>query len=100
MNVKSLCAARRWILGWAIIALLGLQIIESSHHHTSAALDEACSLCQVAAHQLLDLAPPAISSLLAVLILLFIRPRWRLTLRVASTRRTSYHSRAPPYRAA
>lgn len=85
-----------WILGWVFCAVLGLQLIESSHHHDSLALQEACALCQVAAHQPLDTAPPSLPPVAAVLFLLFILPGARLFFLHGPNRTCAYHSRAPP----
>ena len=94
--MKPLRAWHLWILGWVLCAVLGLQLIESSHHHDSVALQEACALCQVAAHQPLDTAPPLVSLVAAVLFLLFILLRDRLIFLVGQSRPAPYHSRAPP----
>lgn len=87
---------RYWILGGVFFALLGIQIIESTHHHESAALEEACQVCQVAAHLPLDLAPPAAALISAVLLLLFALPRRQQAIHLGRTYHAAYHSRAPP----
>jgi hypothetical protein len=88
---------RRWILGWVIIAFLGIQAIESTHHHESAASEETCSVCQVLAHHPLDLALPVAAPVAAVLFLLFFLSQWQPVFRIPSARCASYHPRAPPY---
>jgi Protein of unknown function (DUF2946) len=91
---------RRWILGWMIVAFLGIQAIESTHHHESAASEEACSVCQVLAHHPLDLALPVAAPVAALIILLFFISPWQPAFRIAKARWASYHSRAPPHRTA
>lgn len=91
---------RLWILGWVFVALLGIQLIESTHHHDSAALEAACAVCQVAAHHALDVPPPPTAPLVAVLFFLFLIVISRQPLRVGKAPRASYYSRAPPYLAA
>ena len=89
---------RNWILGWVFLALVGIQVIESSHIHKSAALEDACPVCHVMAHQQLDVAPPPPVPMAAVLFLLFILSHRRQILRIAESHCASYYSRAPPYR--
>lgn len=91
---------RRWILGWVIVAFLGIQIIESTHHHDSTASEEACAVCQVLAHHPLDIAPPAVAAIAAALFLLFVLHLWQPAFRIAKALCASYHSRAPPYHTA
>jgi hypothetical protein len=91
---------RIWILGWVFITLLGIQIIESSHHHESSALEQACAVCQFMAHHPLDVTPPAAVLIAVALVLLLTLPRWRQTFLIAKAPCASYFSRAPPYRAA
>lgn len=83
-----------------IVAFLGIQVIEWTHHHKSAASEEACAVCQVLAHQPLDLAPPAAAPVVAVLFLLFVLTRSQPAFRIAKALCASYNSRAPPYRTA
>ncbi len=87
---------RYWILGSVIVALLGVQLVESTHHHESAAIEEACPVCQVVAHTPLDLVPPAAAQIATVLLLLFHLCSKQKISQVACTYYTSYHSRAPP----
>jgi hypothetical protein len=91
---------RRWILGWVIVAFLGIQIIESTHHHDSAASEEACAVCQTLAHHPLDIATPVAPPIGAVLFLLFFISNWQPAPRIAKALCASYHSRAPPYHTA
>jgi hypothetical protein len=91
---------RRWILAWVFFTLVGIQVIESSHHHDSVALEDACAVCQFVAHHPLNKLPPVAASIVAVLFLLFIITGRQQTLRITKPRCTSYHSRAPPYRTA
>lgn len=91
---------RRWILGWVIVAFLGIQIIESTHHHDSAASEEACAVCQTLAHHPLDIAPPVAPPMAAVLFLLFFISTWQPVPRIAKAFCASYQSRAPPHHAA
>jgi Protein of unknown function (DUF2946) len=93
-------AWRRWLLGWVFLAFVGIQIIESTHHHESAADEEKCAVCQVAAHLPFDLVPPAAAPMAVVLFLLFVLTTWRPIFRIAKARCASYHSRAPPRLAA
>jgi hypothetical protein len=91
---------RRWILGWVIVAFLGIQIIESTHHHETAAAEAACAICQAIAHHPLDLpAPVAVLAATVLFLLFFLSPR-QPEFRFAEAFRASYHSRAPPSHAA
>lgn len=94
--MKPLRTWHLWILGWVLSAVLGLQLIESSHHHDSLARQEACALCQVAAHQPLDTASPSLPPVVAVLFLLFILPGVRPLFLLGPRRSCAYRSRAPP----
>lgn len=87
---------RFWILGCVFFALLGIQIIESTHHHESAAIEDACSVCQIVAHTPLDLAPPVAALIATVLLLLFSLPSKQKKTQITCTYYASYHSRAPP----
>ena len=87
---------RYWILGGVFFALLGLQIIESTHHHESAAIEEACPVCQAVAHLPLDVAPPAAALIVSILLFLFSLPSKQKTILYAYAYYASYHSRAPP----
>lgn len=93
-------AWRPWVLAWVMIAFLGIQLIESTHHHESAALEDACTICQVAAQYPLDAAPPLASPLATVLFLLYILPVRRRTFAFVQPCLASFYSRAPPTRAA
>jgi hypothetical protein len=88
---------RKWILGWVFFALIGIQISESTHHHESAALQNACVVCQLVTHQQLDVPPPIDVPMAAVLLLLFTVLYSRHVLLIADTDYVSYSSRAPPY---
>jgi hypothetical protein len=94
--MKLSCTLRYWILGSLFVALLGIQLVESTHHHESAAIEEACPICQVVAHTPLDLAPPAAALIATVILLLFHLCSKQKTSQVACTYYVSYHSRAPP----
>ena len=87
---------RYWILGGVFFALLGLQLIESTHHHETAAIEAACPVCQVVAHTPLDVSPPTAVLIVAVLLVLFYLPSQQKTTQIASAYYASYHSRAPP----
>jgi hypothetical protein len=87
---------RYWILASVIFALLGIQLIESTHHHESAAIHDACAVCQIVAHTPLDLAPPLATLLATVLFLLFSLPDKQKKFQFARAYYASYHSRAPP----
>ncbi len=93
-------ALRRWVLGCMIVAFLGIQAIESTHHHESVASEEACSVCQLLAHHPLDLAVPVAAAVAVLIILLFFLSQWQPAFRIAKARCASYHPRAPPYRPA
>jgi len=86
-----------WILGCMFLAFVGIQMVESTHHHESEALQEACAICQMVAHQPLDLSPPTIASMVVVLFLVFIIASPQETFQITDSRYTSYASRAPPY---
>ena len=94
--MKLTRALRCWILASVIFALVGLQLVESTHHHESAAIEEACPVCQVVAHTPLDLTPPAAVLIATVLLLLFYLCSSQKTSQFACTYYASYHSRAPP----
>jgi hypothetical protein len=87
---------RYWILGGVFFALLGLQLIESTHHHETAAIEAACPVCQVVAHTPLDVAAPVAALIVSMLLFLFYLPSQQKTTLVASAYYASYHSRAPP----
>lgn len=87
---------RFWILSCVFFALLGIQIIESTHHHESTALEDACAVCQIVAHTPLDLAPPAATLIATVLLLLFLLTSRQEKSQFARAYYASYHSRAPP----
>lgn len=91
---------RRWVLGWMIVAFLGILAIEWTHHHTSEASEEACAVCQILEHHPLDMAPPAATLMVAVLFILFALVRSQPLFRIAKALCASYHPRAPPYRTA
>jgi len=82
------------------LTFFGIQVIESSHHHESTKLQEACAICQVAAHHPFDVVPVATAPMAKVLFLLFILPLRRQTLLIAAAPCASYYSRAPPNSAA
>jgi hypothetical protein len=87
---------RGWILGCVLLAVIGIQIIESTHHHESTALQDKCAVCQFAAHQPIDLLPAIPTPMAAALILLFILPyRWHAAA-LAEPDCICYDSRAPP----
>jgi len=99
----TICSARNWrpwILGWVFVALLGLQVIKSSHHHESAALEEACAVCQLVANNPLDVGPPAAAPLTVVLLFVLLLVHRHETVRLPKARCASYSPQAPPYRAA
>lgn len=98
MNISR--TGRIWILWWVLIALLGIQIIESSHHHESSALEQACAVCQFVAHHPLDLSPPTIALTAAILVLLLTLLHWRQAFLIAKAPCAAYFSRAPPFRTA
>lgn len=87
---------RYWILGGVFFALLGLQLIESTHHHETAAIEAACPVCQVVAHTPLDVSPPSAALIAAVLLILFYLPSKQQATLIACAYYASYHSRAPP----
>jgi hypothetical protein len=87
---------RYWILGGVFFALLGLQLIESTHHHETAAIEAACAVCQVVAHTPLDVALPTTALIVSVLLFLFYLPSKQKTTFISSACYASYHSRAPP----
>lgn len=87
---------RYWILGGVFFALLGLQVIESTHHHETSAIEAACPVCQVVAHTPLDVAPPAAALISEVLLFLFYLPGQQKTTLIVSAYYESYRSRAPP----
>ncbi len=82
------------------LAFLGIQVIESSHHHESTKLQEACAICQVAAHHPFGVVPAAITPMAKVLFLLFILLLRRQTFWIVQAHCASYYSRAPPNSAA
>ena len=88
---------RKWILGWVFLALIGIQIIESTHHHESEAAEDACVVCQFVAHLPLNIPQPAIATMGLVLVLLYILSRQQLAPRVADSQLAFYSPRAPPY---
>lgn len=90
---------RNWILVWVFLTFIGTQVIESTHHHESEALQDACAVCQLVAHQPLNAPPPATALIAVALPLLFIFSHWREAVRIADARRASYDSRAPPHTA-
>ncbi len=94
--MKLPLAWRYWILGWLFLAFLGIQVIESTHHHESAAEEDACAVCVVAAHVPFNLTPPAAAPLAAALFLLFVLPHRQLAFRFAKARCAFYDSQAPP----
>jgi hypothetical protein len=83
-------------MGWVFVALLGIQIIESTHHHESSALEERCVVCQAVAHHPLDVAPPTAAPMVAVLFFLLYLPLGQYAFLVVKVNCTSYYSRAPP----
>jgi hypothetical protein len=87
---------RCWILGSVFIALLGIQLVESTHHHESAAIGDSCPVCQVVAHTPLDLMSPAANLIATALLLLFHLCNKQKTFPVSCTYFNSYYSRAPP----
>ena len=87
---------RLLILSLACFALLGLQIIEATHHHDTAAPENACGICQLAAHQVLDLTLPGAALAPPTLLLLFVLPVLILRCRAVPAPRLAYDSRAPP----
>ena len=91
---------RFWILGWVFLAFLGIQAIESTHHHESAADEDACPICQVMLHQAMDLATPSVAPLAVALFILFIVPQRRRLFRIAKFHSAAYHAQAPPSRSA
>jgi hypothetical protein len=94
--MKRLSTMRLWVLALFCVALLGLQAIELSHHHESAALEQSCSVCQVLAHQALDRVPSPTALFVAALFLLFVVIQGTRTLRVSRNDYLCYHTRAPP----
>ena len=98
MRLPRTCSA--WILGWLLLAFVGIQVIESTHHHGSAAEENACAVCVVAAHVPFNLAPPAAAPLAAALFLLFVLPLRQPAFRFAKARCAFYDSQAPPTRTA
>lgn len=96
--MKRLNIMRLWVLAAFCVALLGLQAIELSHHHESAALEQSCSVCQVLAHQALDhVLPPAVLAASA-LFLLFMVIQSACIQRFSRIDYLSYNTRAPPIR--
>ncbi|OIQ88230.1 hypothetical protein GALL_298820 [mine drainage metagenome] len=87
---------RGWILGWALLTVVGIQIIESTHHHESKLLQNKCAVCQFVAHQPIDLLPAIAAPMAATLLLLFVLPYRRHAVPFAEPDCTGYDSRAPP----
>ena len=87
---------RFWILASVIFALLGIQLIESTHHHESAAIHDACAVCQIVAHTPLDLGSLIAALIATVLVLLFSLPGKQNKSQIARACYASYYSRAPP----
>ena len=94
--MKLSITLRDWILGSVLFALLGLQLIESTHHHETAAIEAECAVCQVVAHTPLDLSPPAVLLSVVVLLVLFYLPSQQKSALIASAYYPSFRSRAPP----
>lgn len=88
---------RNWILGWVFVALIGIQIIESTHHHESEAQADDCPVCQLVVHQQLDVPQPPVVLVATVLIFLFDLSCRRHPLQIANPRYASYSTRAPPF---
>jgi len=97
-GMKRLNIMRLWVLAAFCVALLGLQAIELSHHHESAALEQSCSVCQVLAHQALDGALPPAALFATAFFFLFVVIQVSRTLRFSRIDYLSYNTRAPPNR--
>jgi hypothetical protein len=78
------------------LCVLGLYTIAATHHHHTAAEENACPICHVFAHQPLDVPVPPMAAVLVALVLLFALPRRQIRHPVVRFRWTPYHSRAPP----
>lgn len=88
---------RKWILAWVLLTFVSIQVIETTHHHESMAMQDACAICQLVAHQPLNAPPPATAQLLGVLILLYIISHRHPVFQIVESRYFSYFSRAPPH---
>ena len=97
-GMKRLNIMRLWVLAAFCVALLGLQAIELSHHHESAALEQSCSVCQVLAHQALDGALPPVALFAAALFFLFVVIQVSRTQSFSRIDYLSDNTRAPPNR--
>jgi len=96
IGMSFLRSWQRLILGLVFLALIGMQLIESTHHHVSKAGGEACAVCQFVSHQPLNTPPPIAINLTFVLLILFILTYCQEDFRLSDSNYVSYFSRAPP----
>jgi hypothetical protein len=87
---------RVWLLTWVTLCVLGLYSLAATHHHETAAEEEACAICHVVGHQPLDLQVPTMAPVAVAFVLLFTLPGWHPPLHLARPVDLPYHSRAPP----
>jgi len=80
----------------AVLAFILLQVIESTHHHKSEAAQDACAVCQVIAHQPIELIPAIAAPIAALLFLLFTLLQSKPVFLLLQADQAAYHSRAPP----
>jgi hypothetical protein len=88
---------RYWILGLTLLALISIQIIESTHHHETADQLNDCAVCQFVMHQQIDEHSPVDAPLGPVLFFLYIILSFKYVFRVVDAGFTPYDSRAPPH---
>lgn len=90
---------RRWriaLLPIVLLCFLALTTAEAWHHDKGGVPDPQCALCQVAAHQPLDLEPPPPTLPVAFLLVLYVLTPWQPRARIFFRPLAAYHSRAPP----
>jgi hypothetical protein len=78
------------------VAFITLQMIESTHHHKSEAAHDACAVCQVIAHQPIDLSFAIVAPIGALLFFLFALFQSKPVFLILQADQAYYHSRAPP----
>jgi hypothetical protein len=88
---------RNWVLGCVFVALIGIQLIESTHHHESEAQADDCPVCQLVVHQALDIPLPAVVQIATLLLVLFVLACACNESQITESRYNTYSSRAPPF---
>jgi len=89
---------RSWVLHLALLCFIGLHSVGLLHHHDSQADYDACVVHQAVDHQTPDEPGLGALVLFSLVVLFFLRGRWRSQTVRSAAFFPSARSRAPPFR--